>query len=94
MKKEDGADFINIVAFGKQAELIANSLHKGSPILIEGRIQTGSYDNKEGKKTYTFDIVVNRFEFLGKKEDNNQQIQNELVEGIHEVVDDNSDVPF
>lgn len=67
MKKDDGADYINCVAFGKTAEVIANNLDKGSPILVEGRIKTGSYDNKEGQKVYTTDVIVNRFEFIGGK---------------------------
>lgn len=67
VKKEDGSDFINCVAFGKTAETIANNLGKGEPILIEGHIQTGKYENKEGKTIYTTDIVVDRFEFCGRK---------------------------
>jgi single-strand DNA-binding protein len=98
MKKEDGADFINCVAFGKQAELIAESLHKGSPILIEGRIQTGSYENKEGKKVYTTDIVINKFEFIGKKEDNNSTPSESNFEekSFNEEMTpvDDGDIPF
>lgn len=59
----EGADFINIVAFGKTAETLGKYVKKGHRILIQGHIQTGSYD-KEGKTVYTTDVVVDRFEFI------------------------------
>lgn len=70
--KKDEADFINCVAFGKMAETIAQYMDKGSQIALTGRIQTGSYDAKDGTKRYTTDIVVESFEFVngGKKEKN------------------------
>ena len=61
------ADFINIVAFGRDGEFAEKYLHKGMRILVEGRIQTGSYTNKEGQKVYTTDIVVERHEFVDSK---------------------------
>ena len=57
------ADFISCVAFGKTAEFVEKYLKKGTKIAIEGRIQTGSYTNKEGQKVYTTDVVVDRHEF-------------------------------
>ena len=66
-KKDDPADFISCKAFGKTAETIATYLHKGSLIGVNGRIQTGKYDNKEGRTVYTFDVIVNEFEFLESK---------------------------
>lgn len=65
--KEDEADYINCVAYNKTAELIGKYLDKGSQVAIEGRIQTGSYENKEGKKVYTTDVVVDKVKFLSKK---------------------------
>ena len=59
--KRDGdpdADFINCVAFGRQAEFAEKYFHKGIRIVITGRIQTGSYTNKDGVRVYTTDIVV------------------------------------
>ncbi|MBR0127036.1 MAG: single-stranded DNA-binding protein [Firmicutes bacterium] len=56
--------FINIVVFGKQAENCDRYLAKGRKVAIEGRIQTGSYENKEGQKVYTTDVVASRVEFL------------------------------
>jgi single-strand DNA-binding protein len=68
-KSEGGpeADFIRCVAFGKQAEFIEKYFQKGKKIIIEGRIQTGSYDDKDGKKVFTTDIVVERAEFGERK---------------------------
>ena len=65
--KRDGeptADFIPIVAFGKTAELCERFISKGRQVAVEGRIQTGSYTNKDGNKVYTTDVVANRVEFL------------------------------
>lgn len=70
-KKEDGANFLNCVAFGKTAEIIAERLSKGSPILIHGEIETGKYENKKGDTVYTTEIKVMKFEFCGG---NNQQV--------------------
>jgi len=74
MKKGE-SDFPNCVSFGKTAETIAQYFFKGSKIAIEGHIQTGSYDAKDGTKRYTTDVIVDRFEFVGQgkqeqKEDN------------------------
>ena len=65
-KKEDGADFISCVAFGKTGEMVGKYLTKGSRVGVTGRITTGSYD-KNGQKVYTTDIFVDSFEFLDSK---------------------------
>ncbi len=57
------ADFIGCVAFGRQGEFAEKYLHKGIKIAVEGRIQTGSYTNKDGQKVYTTDVVVENHEF-------------------------------
>lgn len=64
---EEKTDFINIVAFGKSAEFAEKYLKKGTKILVTGRIQTGSYTDKDGKKVYTTDIVVEDQEFAESK---------------------------
>ena len=61
------ADFISIVAFGRDGEFAEKYLKKGMRILVEGRIQTGSYTNKDGQKVYTTDVVVERHEFVDSK---------------------------
>lgn len=66
-KDENSADFISCVAFGKSGEFAEKYLHKGIKILVEGRIQTGSYTNKDGKKIYTTDVVVESTEFAESK---------------------------
>lgn len=68
--KRDGdptADFINIIAFGKMGEFFEKYGHKGTKFIIEGRIQTGSYTNKDGNKVYTTDVVVESAEFAESK---------------------------
>lgn len=72
--KRDGeptADFINIVAFKKTAEFIEKYFSKGSKIVIEGSIQTGSYTNQEGQKIYTTDVIAREVEFGESKNSNN-----------------------
>ena len=61
------ADFINIKAFGKGADFAEKYLDKGTKIAVTGRIQTGSYTNKEGRKVYTFDVIAERQEFCERK---------------------------
>lgn len=61
------ADFINCVAFGKQAEFAEKYLKKGTKMAITGRIQTGSYTNKDGVKVYTTDVIVEEQEFAESK---------------------------
>lgn len=74
--KRDGgpdADFISCVAFGKVAEFLEKYGRKGTKFLVEGRIQTGSYTNRDGQKVYTTDVVIEQLEFAesAKKGDNN-----------------------
>ena len=61
------ADFIGCVAFGKQAEFAEKYLHQGSKIALTGRIQTGSYNNKDGQKVYTTEVIVEELEFAESK---------------------------
>ena len=61
------ADFISCVAFGKSAEFAEKYLHQGTKIVVSGRIQTGSYTNKDGQKVYTTDVVVDDQEFAESK---------------------------
>ena len=70
---EEQADFINCVAFGGTAEFIEKYFAKGNSILVEGRIQTGSYTNKDGQKVYTTDVMVEKASFTGEKRESQQQ---------------------
>ena len=62
-----GADFINVVVFGKQAETIGKYVTKGQQLGVEGRIQTRSYDAQDGTKRYVTEVVADNFEFLSSK---------------------------
>lgn len=61
------ADFIGCVAFGRSAEFAEKYFHKGTKLVVEGRIQTGSYTNKDGQRVYTTDVVVDNQEFAESK---------------------------
>jgi single-strand DNA-binding protein len=67
--KEKEADFIRCKAFGKTADIVDKFCGKGKQVGIQGRIQTGSYDDKDGKRTYTTDVIVDRLELLGGKQE-------------------------
>lgn len=69
---EPEADFINCVAFGKSAEFAEKYFKQGTKIVVTGRIQTGSYTNKEGQKVYTTDIVIEEQEFAESKSASNE----------------------
>lgn len=92
---EQEADFISCVAFGKTAEFIERYFNKGSSIALNGRIQTGSYTNKDGSKVYTTDVVVESLEFVGKKNDDSSadtSKQNNDFMNIPDDIDEN--LPF
>ena len=87
--QDQGADFISIVTFGKLAENCANYLAKGRKTAVAGRIQTGSYEDKDGKKVYTTDVIANSVEFLEWE----KRESPDAPEGFHPV-GDGSDIPF
>lgn len=64
---QQNADFISCVAFDKDAEFAEKYLHQGTKVVITGRIQTGSYTNKDGQKVYTTDVVIEDQEFTESK---------------------------
>lgn len=68
---EQGADFIQITVWDRQAENCGRYLAKGRQVAVQGRIQTGSYTNREGQKVYTTDVVANSVEFLGSANSEN-----------------------
>lgn len=71
------ADFIRITVWGRQGETCSRYLSKGRQAAVQGRIQTGSYVNNEGRRVYTTDVVANRVEFLGSRGDNQGYGQNQ-----------------
>ena len=97
--KKDGeqtADFINCVAFGKSAEFAEKYLHKGTKIAVVGRIQTGSYTNKDGQKVYTTDVVVEEQEFCESKVQQQEQPKPTPSDDFMHIPDgiDDSELPF
>ena len=76
---EQEVDFLNCVAFGKRAEVIAQYVKKGHRIGITGSIMTGSYENKEGQRVYTTDINVSDFTFLESKQQSQKPTQQQKV---------------
>ena len=89
---KDEADFINCLAFGKTAETIAEWLGKGRRIALQGRIQTGNYENKNGEKVNTFEVVEDRFEFVDSAR--SETSKNQSYSNNDDVLDDNDDFPF
>lgn len=95
----DTADFINCIAFGKTAEFIEKYFFKGTKIALNGRIQTGSYTNKENVKVFTTDVVVENVEFAETKNSNSNAgrnvsapVQNGDFMSIPEGIED--ELPF
>lgn len=98
--KQEGqpeADFFNIVAFGKTGEFCGNYFSKGQQVLVEGRLQTRSYDNKEGKKVYVTEVVCEAVYFADSKKEANNEQKNDNTnfdsENPFTIVDDNG-LPF
>ena len=89
------ADFPRITVFGRQAENCEKFLGKGSKVAVEGRIQTGSYKDKDGNTVYTTDVIANRVEFLDSKKsaqnESGQKYSESVLESF-ETIDE--DVPF
>jgi single-strand DNA-binding protein len=93
--KEKQTDFPRITVFGRQAENCGKYLEKGRLVGVQGRIQTGSYKNKEGQTVYTTDVVADRVEFLewgDKKEFEGPKESTGVPEGFQALDDD--DIPF
>ncbi len=74
--KKESVDYHNIVAFGRQGELVAEYLRRGSSALIEGRIQTRSWDDKDGQKKYRTEIVADRIQFGPKSSGGGKRNEN------------------
>jgi len=90
---QPNVDFFNIKAFGKQAEVISKYFKKGSEILIQGHIQNNSWEGQDGTKKTSTDVIIDNFDFCGKKEENSTS--NNIPAEVT-VVDNNSsdDLPF
>lgn len=102
--EERGADFPNVVVFGRQAENAGKYLTKGRQVAIEGRLQTGSYEKQDGTKVYTTDVIADRIEYLGgQKNDHTTNVPAPAAtlpedqveyEGFHAYEEDDEFIPF
>lgn len=95
----EGADFISCVAFGKSAQFADKYLKKGVRIAVTGRLQTGSYRNKEGKDVYTTDVIIESQEFCESKNEQRPAPKKETPkadeEGFMQIPDDiDEELPF
>lgn len=97
-KKDGGdtADFISCVAFGKTGEFVEKFFKKGMRMALVGRIQTGSYTNKDGVKVYTTDVIAENVEFCeSKNESNNAPAAPNFDDGFMNIPEDLSEeIPF
>ena len=91
------ADFIDVTAFGKTAEIIEKFFAKGKWIGVQGRIQNNNYTNKDGVKIYGYQVVADRIEFIGNKDGivppprNNTNVPQDVPEGFAAL---DEDMPF
>ena len=90
--REATSDFPSIIAFGKTAEMAEKYLQKGKHIAIIGRIQTGNYTDKDGKKVYTTDVVAEKIEFLESKSSEQPKTESKIPEGFEQITDEQ--IPF
>lgn len=106
-QQQDQTSFINCVAWGKVGEIIAQYVKKGSPLLVSGRLDQRSYEDKDGNKRTAFEVVVEDFNFVGGRSDNamqssassnnqsnNSKSQDVVVEDIDDKPIDLSEIPF
>jgi len=94
-QKQENTTWHNIVAWGKQAEVMKEYLHKGKQVYIEGRIQNRSYDDKEGNKKYISEVVVQNFTFLGRKDNGSGPSQSQEEPAVQAATSEgDDDLPF
>lgn len=101
-RMKEGADFINCVAWETRAEIINKYLTKGREVGIEGKIQTNTYEDKEGNKRYTVSVLVDGITFIGSKEQAGdkekdivkEEIKDPFEEFGNEVELSDEDLPF
>ena len=93
---EQSADFIGVVAFGRAAEFIEKYCHKGVKLLVTGRIQTGSYTNRDGNKVYTTDVIAEDQEFCESKKSTEEEAPKTDADGFMNVPEgiDEDELPF
>ena len=106
-QQQDQTSFINCVAWGKVGDIIAQYVHKGSPLLVSGRLDQRSYQDKDGNKRSAVEVVVEDFNFVGSgrsdnsspsapssNQSNNSKSQDVVIEDIDDKPIDLSEIPF
>ncbi|MDW4192835.1 single-stranded DNA-binding protein [Staphylococcus saprophyticus] len=91
---EREADFINVVVFRKQAENVNKYLFKGNLAGVDGRIQSRSYENNEGKRVFITEVVANNVQFLEPKNTNSNQQSSKQANAFDNNDIDDRDLPF
>ena len=95
--KDNGASFIPCVAWEKTGEFVNNYFRKGSPIAVEGRLESRQYETKEGQKRTAIEVVVSQAHFCGKKDDKDETEREfkPVTKAMFGVIDDNdATLPF
>lgn len=95
-KTENGenADFPSVVAFGKSGDFVANYFKQGMKVVVEGRLQTGSYTDKDGVKHYTTDVIAENLEFAESKRADQEETQPSSGDFINVPEGIEQDLPF
>lgn len=91
--KNSETDFINCVAWEKTATFIGNYFHKGDMILVQGRMQSRNFEDKDGHKRTAFEVLVNEVNFCGSKTKNNDAVD-DVSSTTFEELDDDTELPF
>lgn len=91
---QTNTDFISIVAFGKSADFANKYFKKGMKVAVSGRIQTGSYTNKDGQKVYTTDIIIEDQEFAESKSSSSENTNNSNEDFMTITQEMKDDMPF
>jgi single-strand DNA-binding protein len=92
---QERTDWHNIVAFRRQAEVCNEYLKKGSPVYVEGRIQTRSYDDRDGNKKWITEIIAQSIQMLGRKGEPEEEVPGEMEEPlVEETKTGDEDIPF
>lgn len=101
-RMQDVTDFHDCVVWNAQAEAVAKHFHKGKEILVEGELQNRSWEDKDGNKRWKTELIVERFSFVGRRDDRSDQkltrqsMEVGEIEDIRfaEIEDEDSDLPF
>jgi len=92
---QERTDWHNIVAFRRQAEICSEYLKKGSPVYVEGRIQTRSYDDRDGNKRWITEVIAQNVNMLGRKGEPGEEIPEEVDQPVvEEPKTEDEDLPF